>query len=107
MNAPDRYERFVVPEGMKKYRACPFFLVALFRCLLACLLVCLPPERLRLVNRACDSLRRRFLNYTSSSSLPFVVIVFRVTYERDMKVMNAATFTVEREDHTVGNVIRM
>ncbi|XP_024403698.1 DNA-directed RNA polymerases II, IV and V subunit 11 [Physcomitrium patens] len=48
MNAPDRYERFVVPEGMKK-----------------------------------------------------------VAYERDMKVMNAATFTVEREDHTVGNVIRM
>ncbi|KAG0585793.1 hypothetical protein M758_2G038700 [Ceratodon purpureus] len=48
MNAPDRYERFVVPEGMKK-----------------------------------------------------------VAYERDMKVMNAATFTVEREDHTIGNVIRM
>jgi DNA-directed RNA polymerase II subunit RPB11 len=48
MNAPDRYERFVVPEGVKK-----------------------------------------------------------VAYERDMKVMNAATFTVEREDHTIGNVIRM
>lgn len=48
MNAPDRYERFVVPEGMKK-----------------------------------------------------------VTYERDMKVMNAASFTVQREDHTIGNVVRM
>jgi DNA-directed RNA polymerase II subunit RPB11 len=48
MNAPDRYERFVVPEGMKK-----------------------------------------------------------VAYERDMKIMNAATFTVQREDHTVGNVLRM
>jgi hypothetical protein len=36
-----------------------------------------------------------------------VVVALRVTYERDMKVMNAATFTVEREDHTVGNVIRM
>jgi DNA-directed RNA polymerase subunit L len=24
-----------------------------------------------------------------------------------MKIMNAATFTVQREDHTVGNVIRM
>lgn len=31
----------------------------------------------------------------------------RVMYERDMKVMNAATFTVQREDHTIGNVIRM
>ncbi|KAL2609112.1 hypothetical protein R1flu_027685 [Riccia fluitans] len=48
MNAPDRYERFVVPEGMKK-----------------------------------------------------------VSYERDQKIMNAATFTVQREDHTIGNVIRM
>nr|PNR41107.1 hypothetical protein PHYPA_018510 [Physcomitrium patens] len=48
MNAPDRYERFVVPEGMKK-----------------------------------------------------------VAYERDMKVMNAATFTLQREDHTIGNILRM
>ncbi|CAM6088742.1 unnamed protein product [Calypogeia fissa] len=48
MNAPDRYERFVVPEGMKK-----------------------------------------------------------VSYERDTKIINAATFTIQREDHTVGNVIRM
>jgi DUF1365 family protein len=31
----------------------------------------------------------------------------RVAYERDMKIMNAATFTVQREDHTVGNVLRM
>ncbi|EFJ23405.1 hypothetical protein SELMODRAFT_173532 [Selaginella moellendorffii] len=48
MNAPDRYERFVVPEGTKK-----------------------------------------------------------VAYERDMKVMNAGAFTIQREDHTVGNVVRM
>uniref|UniRef100_A0A0D6R8Y1 DNA-directed RNA polymerase RBP11-like dimerisation domain-containing protein n=1 Tax=Araucaria cunninghamii TaxID=56994 RepID=A0A0D6R8Y1_ARACU len=48
MNAPDRSEKFVVPEGCKK-----------------------------------------------------------VSYERDMKIMNAATFVIEREDHTVGNVVRM
>ncbi|KAH9330909.1 hypothetical protein KI387_003017, partial [Taxus chinensis] len=48
MNAPDRYEKFVVPEGTKK-----------------------------------------------------------VSYERDMKIMNAATFVIEREDHTIGNVVRM
>ncbi|KAG6628235.1 hypothetical protein CIPAW_14G001100 [Carya illinoinensis] len=48
MNAPDRYERFVVPEGTKK-----------------------------------------------------------VSYERDTKIINAASFTVEREDHTIGNIIRM
>jgi len=48
MNAPDRYERFVVPEGTKK-----------------------------------------------------------VSYERDTKIVNAASFTIECEDHTIGNIIRM
>ncbi|XP_073105527.1 DNA-directed RNA polymerases II, IV and V subunit 11-like [Elaeis guineensis] len=48
MNAPDRYERFVVPEGTKK-----------------------------------------------------------VSYERDTKIVNAASLTVEREDHTIGNILRM
>ncbi|XP_010932494.1 DNA-directed RNA polymerases II, IV and V subunit 11 isoform X1 [Elaeis guineensis] len=48
MNAPDRYERFVVPEGTKK-----------------------------------------------------------VSYERDTKIVNAASFTIEREDHTIGNILRM
>ncbi|KAF0935095.1 hypothetical protein E2562_030338 [Oryza meyeriana var. granulata] len=48
MNAPDRYERFVVPEGTKK-----------------------------------------------------------VSYERDTKIVNAGSFTIEREDHTIGNILRM
>ncbi|RLM64340.1 DNA-directed RNA polymerases II, IV and V subunit 11-like [Panicum miliaceum] len=48
MNAPDRYERFVVPEGTKK-----------------------------------------------------------VSYERDTKIVNAASFTIEREDDTIGNIVRM
>ncbi|CAN0864716.1 DNA-directed RNA polymerases II, IV and V subunit 11 [Linum grandiflorum] len=48
MNAPDRYERFVVPEGTKK-----------------------------------------------------------VSYERDTKIINAASFTLEREEHTIGNILRM
>ncbi|KAK9805916.1 hypothetical protein WJX73_004731 [Symbiochloris irregularis] len=48
MNAPDRYERFVVPEHAQK-----------------------------------------------------------VTREIDTKVRHAATFVIEREDHTVGNIVRM
>lgn len=48
MNAPDRYERFVVPEGVQK-----------------------------------------------------------VSYERDTKVLNAGTFVLQREDHTIGNLLRM
>ena len=36
-----------------------------------------------------------------------VGVACRVAYDRDMKVMNAATFTLQREDHTIGNVLRM
>lgn len=31
----------------------------------------------------------------------------KVAYERDTKVSNAGTFTIQREDHTLGNVLRM
>eukprot|EP00275_Glaucocystis_incrassata_P001104 EC121817.1.p1 GENE.EC121817.1~~EC121817.1.p1 ORF type:complete len:123 (+),score=27.94 EC121817.1:196-564(+) len=48
MNAPDRFELFVLPEGVKK-----------------------------------------------------------VSVSKDAKIVNAATFTVEREDHSVGNIVRM
>lgn len=48
MNAPDRYEKFVVPEGLQK-----------------------------------------------------------ISHEKDTKVPHAATFTIQREDHTVGNIVRM
>eukprot|EP00899_Mesostigma_viride_P020079 jgi/Mesvir1/28072/Mv04665-RA.1 len=48
MNAPDRSERFVLPEGVKK-----------------------------------------------------------LSYEKDTKVPNAAMFVIQREDHTVGNLIRV
>nr|GMD67503.1 DNA-directed RNA polymerases II, IV and V subunit 11 [Ipomoea batatas] len=30
-----------------------------------------------------------------------------VSYERDTKIINAATLTIEREDHTIGNILRM
>ena len=33
--------------------------------------------------------------------------LYRVTVERDTKVMNGATFVLQREDHTLGNLIRM
>ncbi|THG05536.1 hypothetical protein TEA_016689 [Camellia sinensis var. sinensis] len=32
---------------------------------------------------------------------------YRVSYERDTKIINAASFTIEREDHTIGNIVRM
>jgi len=31
----------------------------------------------------------------------------KVSYERDTKVSNAGTFVVQREDHTLGNTLRM
>ncbi|KAM7270842.1 hypothetical protein ACFE04_030056 [Oxalis oulophora] len=37
----------------------------------------------------------------------FSSISSMVSYERDTKIINAASFTVEREDHTIGNIVRM
>ncbi|KAJ4977976.1 hypothetical protein NE237_008756 [Protea cynaroides] len=31
----------------------------------------------------------------------------KVSYERDTKIINAASFTIEREENTVGNILRM
>ncbi|CAI7918198.1 unnamed protein product [Closterium sp. NIES-53] len=31
----------------------------------------------------------------------------KVSYERDTKVLNAATLVIQREDHTIGNLLRM
>ncbi|CAI0428833.1 unnamed protein product, partial [Linum tenue] len=31
----------------------------------------------------------------------------RVSYERDTKIINAASFIIEREEHTIGNIVRM
>ncbi|KAF8403797.1 hypothetical protein HHK36_011903 [Tetracentron sinense] len=79
MNAPDRYERFVVPEGTKKLIPfISFFFFFFFSSYLS-------------------------VNCNGGSS----TVNDRVSYERDTKIINAASFTIEREDHTVGNVLRM
>ena len=31
----------------------------------------------------------------------------KLSYERDTKVENAGTFVLQREDHTIGNLLRM
>lgn len=31
----------------------------------------------------------------------------RVEYKKDTKLMNAGTFIFQREDHTIGNILRM
>jgi DNA-directed RNA polymerase II subunit RPB11 len=31
----------------------------------------------------------------------------KVTYDKDTKILNAGKFTILREDHTMGNLIRM
>ena len=88
INAPDRYERFVVPEGLQKYDA--FFLpdimadavVDYFPCVFTLLLWLHPCASVCSIGR-------------------------RISIEKDTKVTNAATFTLQREDHTVGNLVRM
>lgn len=46
--------------------------------------------------------------YSHSVSLEFyeINLIFRITKEQDTKVPNAAIFTVNKEDHTLGNMIR-
>jgi len=37
----------------------------------------------------------------------YLFLYFRVTVHHDTKIPNAATFNVEGEDHTLGNMLRM
>jgi hypothetical protein len=34
------------------------------------------------------------------------ILIFRITFEMDTKVLSAATFTIKKEDHTLGNLLR-
>ncbi|KAJ9550479.1 hypothetical protein OSB04_014524 [Centaurea solstitialis] len=52
-----------------------------------------------------DHLALCFLHFANSVSLKNNNS--RVSYERDTKIINAASFTIEREDHTIGNIVRM
>lgn len=36
-----------------------------------------------------------------------VLCTHRVEYKKDTKLMNAGTFIFQREDHTIGNILRM
>ena len=54
--------------------------------------------------------KKKTLPLSLSLSLTLTSFLFknhRVSYERDTKIINAASFTIEREDHTVGNILRM
>jgi hypothetical protein len=35
------------------------------------------------------------------------LLACRISFDRDTKVPNAGTFTLQREDHTIGNLVRM
>lgn len=50
-----------------------------------------------------------FLLHSMWKRIVLVEIIFffsRITIEKDTKVPNAAIFTVNKEDHTLGNLIR-
>ena len=36
-----------------------------------------------------------------------MLTLFRITFEEDTKLQDAGTFTLMKEDHTVGNIIRL
>ncbi len=80
-NAPDRYERFVVPEGVKKCGHEPPLQTNV------CLRVCTRPG--------------------ATARTDQCVVPYRIAVEKDTKVAHAAKFTLQREDHTIGNLLRM
>lgn len=79
MNRPDQFERFVLPDGVRKYA-----LPVRFLCYSA-------------GGPANGAGAERCLRH----------LCCRVTYEKDTKVVNAAKVKIEREDHTLGNLLRM
>lgn len=68
MNTPDRFEKFVVPDHLRKYG---------------------------------------FYRVVATQPAPLCHIMHRVEYRKDTKLKNAGTFIFQREDHTIGNVLRM
>lgn len=45
--------------------------------------------------------------YVFIGAVPDARCLSRISHEKDTKVPHAATFTIQREDHTVGNIVRM
>ena len=62
-----------------------------------------------LYNAVDEALTCRIRPYLRPAGLFIFItsLACRITYEKDPKVVNAATFVVQREDHTIGNIVRM
>lgn len=59
------------------------------------------PERFELFNLGPNQRKYVFILFLVSNYFS------RVTYQKDTKIQNAASFTLQKEDHTLGNVLRM
>jgi hypothetical protein len=58
-----------------------------------------------IVRRSCDDVGMNQPNRADQFVLPEGER--KLSYERDTKVENAGTFVLQREDHTLGNLLRM
>jgi len=83
MNAPPTFESFLLYEGEKKYVDLRY----LFG-----------------YNLDLDS--RAETMYINCCTLKLICVFYRIIKEQDTKVPNAAIFTINKEDHTLGNMIR-
>jgi len=84
MNAPPTFESFLLYEGEKKYVD--------FRYLFG-------------YNLDLDSkVETIYINYCTLKLI--FAFFYRIIKEQDTKVPNAAIFTINKEDHTLGNMIR-
>jgi hypothetical protein len=84
-NAPNRYEKFVVPDGVKKYVFSSNNL---------------PPTPFSPTDNP-------FAPPPPPVFSPPFPNSYRIAFEIDTKVANAGTFVLQREDHTIGNLLRM
>lgn len=133
MNAPSRYEMFVLADGEAKCARSLFLptlpiagdsccnpIRALFfiacvrelgskenerlRCVSSCSCAPPPPSPLRLSRSLARSLAcSRSACLFSTSRARHAV---RVIFDEDTKIPNAATLTINKEDHTLANMLR-
>lgn len=87
MNAPSRYENYVLGDGEPKY--VPFPRIAL-----------LYENSRSLLLALC------FARFVSSASCSPLVSSHRLSVKEDTKIPDAATFTINKEDHTLANMLR-
>ena len=97
INRPERFELFELADGEEKceFRSAMHFLL---HCFIVSWSVCFREA----CNNALEISKFKFVfdNYS-------IALSRRLTYTKDSKMPDAATCCIKKEDHTLGNLLRM